>query len=299
MIVGLRQGAGHFAHVGVQFALLAVAAFVHSWNVWLVCSVLIALISLWAWISVMRHRRAIADTPTSHIASAAQGYVELRGVGKPLAGEPLIARLSGIRCLWYSYTVEQRDGDSGWKRIESATSDASFILDDGTGQCVVDVDGAEIMTRHKETWTDGDYRNTEWTLLINDNTYALGEFRTLGIGDIQLSTKEDVSAVLAEWKKDRPALLKRFDLNGDGVIDLKEWGLARQAAKREVAKMHREARRAPALNTLRRPASGQLYLLSNYDPDRMARRYLWWSLFHPAVFFAALASLPMLWRHTM
>jgi hypothetical protein len=299
MIIGLRPGAGQFGHVVVQLALFAVAAFSHSWTAWLVCVLLIVLVSLWGWIAAMRHRRAIADTPTSRVASAAQGYVELRGVGKPLAGTPLISRLRGMRCLWYAYTVEQHDGDRGWKTIESGSSDASFVLDDGTGQCVIDVDGAEILTRHKETWTSGDYRNTEWTLLINDVVYALGEFRTLGIGDIELSVNEDVAALLAEWKKDRPALLKRFDLDGDGVIDLKEWELARQAAKREVARMHREARAAPALNTLRRPASGLLYLLSNYDPDRLARRYLWWSLFHLAAFFAALVALPMLWQHAM
>jgi len=201
-----------------------------------------------------------------------------------------------MRCLWYRYRVEQRDGRSDWKTIETGASDASFILDDGTGQCLVDVDGAEIMTRHKETWADHDYRNTEWTLLINDAIYALGDYRTIGVGDIELSTNEDVGALLAEWKRDQPTLLKRFDMNGDGQIDMNEWALARQAAKREVARMHRQARAAPEVNTLRRPTDGRLYLLSNLDFDRLARRYLWWALLHLAVFFGALAALPVAWR---
>lgn len=295
MLVKLRRELGQITPVGVQLGLVAVAGQLHSRSGWLACVALVALVALWAWISAMRHRRAIADTPTSRIASAAQGYVELRGIGKPLEGEPLVSPLRGMRCLWFRYRVEQRDGERNWKTIDSGESDASFLLDDGSGQCVVDVDGAEVLTRHKETWTEGDYRNTEWALLINDSTYALGEFRTLGVGDIEPSVNQDVGALLAEWKKDAPAMLKRFDLNGDGVIDLKEWELARQAARREVAKMHREARAAPDLNTLRRPASGQLYLLSNFDPDRLARRYLWWSLLQLATFFAALAALPAIW----
>jgi len=38
-----------------------------------------------------------------------------------------------------------------------------------------------------------------------------------------LSIKEDVSALLAEWKQDKRQLLTRFDLNHDGEIDLQEW----------------------------------------------------------------------------
>jgi hypothetical protein len=297
MIVRWRRQLGQATAAGAQLVLVAVAAHLHSWTGWMICLSLIALAGLLGWISAQGHRRAIADTPTSHIASAAQGYVELRGIGKALAGEPLISPLRGMRCLWYRYQVEQRSGENSWKTIDSGESDASFILDDGTGQCVIDVDGAEILTTHKETWGQGDYRNTEWTLLIGDSTYALGEFRTIGVGDVELSVNEDVSALLAEWKKDRPALLKRFDLDGNGVIDLKEWELARQAARREVVAMHRQARATPDLNTLCRPAGGQMFLLSNFDPDRLARHYLWWSLYHLAVFFGVLAALPMVWRH--
>jgi len=45
------------------------------------------------------------------------------------------------------------------------------------------------------------------------------------------------------------------------------------------------------------PREGQLYLLTNIDPDKLARRYLWWAIFHLSVFFAALGALPWLWQH--
>jgi hypothetical protein len=297
MIIRLQRQLDQFANVGLQLILLAVGAKLDSRTGWLVCTALIVLVSLYAWVSSLRRRRAIVDTPTSRIASAAQGYVELRGVGKPLPGEPLLSRLRGLPCLWYEFIVEERTGSDKWRSIDSGTSDASFILDDGTGQCVIDVDGAEILTRHKEQWRAGSYRNTEWTLQIGDPTYALGEFRTIGGGNVDLDVRRDVDALLTEWKKDQPALLKRFDLNQDRTIDLEEWALARQAARREVARQHNEARAEPEVNTMRRPASGQHYLLSNFDPDQLARRYLWWSIFHLIAFFGALAALPMIWRH--
>ena len=105
-----------------------------------------------------------------------------------------------------------------------------------------------------------------------------------------------MTLLLAEWKKNQGELLHRFDLDNDGSLSLKEWELARQAARREVARLHREARNEADVNTLRRPATGQIYLLSNIDPDKLARRYLWWAAFHLAVFFGALAALPVIWR---
>jgi len=292
MIVRLRREYGQFVTSGAQLFLLAVGAKLESRAGWLVCIALTALLSLVAWVSTLRRRRAIADTPTSRVASAAQGYVELRGVGKQLDGVPLLSHLSGLPCLWYRYTVEERNNDDKWQTIDSGESDASFILDDGSGQCVINVDGAEILTRHKESWTEGRYRKTEWKLLIDDAAYALGEFRTIGGGNLELELNRDVNELLSEWKRDQPTLLKRFDLNQDGSIDVQEWTLARQAAKREVSKLHHAARNASEVNTLCCPASGQLYLLSNFDPDQLARRYLWWSIFHLVVFFGALLALP-------
>lgn len=292
MIVRLRREYGQLVTSGAQLLLLAAGAQLESRAGWLACLALMALISLCAWASALRRRRAVSDTPTSRIASAAQGYAELNGRGRPLDGAPLVSHLSGLPCLWYRYRVEQRTDDNKWRTIDSGESQSSFILDDGSGRCVVDVEQAEILTRHKETWTRDDYRNTEWKLLIDDPVYALGEFATLGGGNLELDVRQDLNGLLAEWKKDRGRLLERFDLDGDGSLDMREWELARRAARREVEKQHRAARAEADVHLMRRPASGQLYLLSNFDPGQLARRYLAWSLFHLAVFFAALAALP-------
>ena len=51
---------------------------------------LIGISSFFAWYANLRRYRAIADTPTSRIASAPQGYVELTGKGVHPPGERLI-----------------------------------------------------------------------------------------------------------------------------------------------------------------------------------------------------------------
>lgn len=296
MLVSLRREYGQFVTSGAQLLLLLIGIKLESRPAWIACIALMALISLFAWVSTLHRRRAISDTPTSSVASAAQGYVELRGRGKPLDAPPLLSHLTALPCLWYRYQVEEKTGSNKWHTMDKGESEVSFILDDDTGRCVIDVEGAEILTRHKETWTKGRYRYTEWKLLIGDSVYALGEFRTIGGSTLELDAKRDINALLAEWKKDQATLLKRFDLNADGSIDMKEWMLARQAAKREVTQLHREARNEADLHTLRCPGNGQLYLLSNLDPDKLAQRYLWWAIFHLTVFFGSLAALPWLWQ---
>jgi hypothetical protein len=290
MIVRIRREYGQLITSGGQLLLLVVGFKLESRNVWYACLVLMAVISVFAWASLLRRRRALADTPTSRIASAAQGYVELFGRGKPLDAPPLLSHLTVLPCLWYRYLVEEKDSEGKWRAVNRGESEVSFIIDDGSGRCVVDVENAEILTRHKETWERDGYRNTEWKLLIDDMVYALGEFRTLGGGNLELDTNADIASLLGEWKKNKPELLKRFDLNADGSLDMQEWTLARQAARRVVEKQHREARNASDVNTLSCPPDGQLYLLTNIDPDKLARRYLWWAIFQLVAFFGALAG---------
>ena len=296
MLVNLRRSYGQFITSGAQIALLAFGAQSESRTGWLISLALMCVVSLVAWTSTFRRRRAITDTPTSRIASAAQGYVELAGQGRGLDDPPLYAPLSHQPCLWYRYQIEERTSNNKWHTVDQGESDVAFILEDGTGRCVVEVEGAEIMTNHKQVWREGDYIRTEWTLRLDDPIHALGDFRTVGGATIELDANRDLSLLLAEWKTDQRDLLRRFDLDRDGTLSEKEWQLARQAARREVARQHQAARGEADVNTLRCPANGQLYLLSNFDPNQLARRYLWWSIFHLAVFFAALAALPWVWR---
>jgi hypothetical protein len=94
--------------------------------------------------------------------------------------------------------------------------------------------------------------------------------------------------LLAEWKRDRPQLLQRFDLDRDGEISFKEWALARAQAKRQAERAHAELAAVPPIDVLGCPRDGRLYLLSNLDPLRLTRRFALWAWAHLAAFFAAL-----------
>jgi hypothetical protein len=298
MFVTLRRGYSNLITSGGQLVLLLIGFQTESNLGMFVCVALMLPLSLLAWISTWRRARAVDDTPTSKVVSAAQGYVELLGVGKPLDGTPLLSPLTHLPCLWFRYKVEHKDHDNKWRVESQGESDASFILDDGSGACVLDPEGAEMLVTRKDSWSQGDRRYTQWLLIERQPLYAIGYFVSVGSHDFDLNVAEDVKELLAHWKQQPDELLKRFDLDNNGQLDMKEWELARSQARREVLANHRELRNSAAqqLHLMRRPDDGRLYLIADLDPERLARKYRLWSWFHLVVFFGALVALPMLWR---
>jgi len=290
MLVRLRREYAQLVTSGAQLLLLFAGIYLGSREGWLGCLSVMALVSFFAWLSALKRLRAIRGTPTSRVASAAQGYVELIGRGKPFAGTPLISKLRVLPCLWYRYKVEHRTSQDKWESLDSGESSDSFVLRDDSGECVVDPEYAEIITKHHDHWQDADYRYTEWKIINNDTLYIIGEFRTRS-GAVEFDSRAELNALLAEWKRDKPALHARFDLNNDGELDMNEWMLARQAAKREVAKMRREVHAQPDLHLIGQPRDGKLFLISNLTPEKLSRRYLFWSWTHVVIFFGALGAL--------
>ncbi|HTH94729.1 MAG TPA: hypothetical protein VL550_05825 [Rhodocyclaceae bacterium] len=278
-----------FAVYGGQLTLLMVGFHIRDPRGWFGIALGITALSVFGWTGALRRWRSIKDTPTSQVASAAQGYVEVAGWGKPLEGLPLLSPLTGAPCLWYRYTVEEKSGTK-WEHRRGETSDASFIIRDASGECLVDPEGAEVLTTSKNSWEDGGERYTQWLLRAEERIHVLGNFTTRSSLTLQLDRNADISDLLAEWKRDHPQLLKRFDLDGDGQISLKEWELARSAARREIEAKHREVRSAPDLHVIHYPDGGQPYIISSIRLDKLAGRYMWWAWGHLAVFFGGIAG---------
>jgi hypothetical protein len=272
---------------GIHFGILAIAVQFHTLAVSPYALGAMSLISFAAWISNYRRLRQISDTPTSNIASAAQGYAEITGRAEQPGGTPLLSKLTNLPCVWFRYEVYEKSADDNWSLEESGDSDQPFVVKDATGQCVIDPEGAEVICARKQTWTEGSRRYTEWLLLPQERVYAIGDFVTIGGPDSELDSDADISAQLTEWKKNQPELLRRFDLNRDGAIDLKEWELARRQARREVEAEHREIRMRDGTHVLRKPADGRLFLLSNYVPEKLRQTYLIWSWVHTVIFVGA------------
>lgn len=249
----------------------------------------------------IRMARLIEDTPTSRIRSAAQGYVELQGRALALPGTSNLAPLTQRPCVWWRYRISKKvESGSGrnrrrsWQTVASGRSAVPFLLDDGTGRCIVKPDGAEIVTTESTTWYGGtpwpaaggpgtrdaaswlmssgrDYRYVEERIYEHERVYALGDFRS-SAADAGHDVQAEQAALLVEWKQDQPALLRRFDSDRDGRIDPAEWERVREAARHAVYERQAERPKHDALHLLCKP-DGQLFLLAALQPGDLVKRY--------------------------
>lgn len=287
MLKHLRSGYANLITSGGHFVLLLFALKIGSTLAWTGALAAISAISFLAWAANLRRNRAIADTPMSRIGSAAQGYAEIYGRACREREFLADASLGSFPCVWYRSVTYQRNAENKWEVIARNTSDSMFGVEDGTGRVLVDPDYAEIITTHTRSWYEGDYKHVEEQLFPSDRIYVLGEFSTIGGANGEFNLNEDAAALLAEWKRNKPMLLERFDLNKDGQIDMQEWELARRAARREVERQYNELRLQPGVHVMRAPSDGRHYLIANLSPQQLKRKYVLWGWFHLATFLAA------------
>jgi hypothetical protein len=290
-----RHDYANLALGGGNLLILLLGFQLHSRIGWQISFTLVGLTSFWAWYANLKRYRTVADTPTSRIASAPQGYIELVGRGRQPPGAGLVSPISGLPCLWYRYRVERKNGNR-WEHVESGISHDTFGISDGGSVVLVDPDGAEILTSRKQVSSAGGYRKTEWTLIEGETLYVIGEHVTLGGPNAVLDKKSDLSTLLTEWKRDKSSLLERFDANRDGEICLDEWERARQAASDEVDRAHLDIRLKDGIHLMRQPAHGRPFLVANREVTALVRHFRLWSWAHLVLIMAALLGLAFVER---
>ncbi len=252
---------------------------------------------VWWWLT-LRRGRLMANTPTSRIRSAAQGFVELDGTGHWLPDDRITAPLTGRSCVWWEYAIHERrtrhtskGSQTYWAQIASARSEEIFMLQDGTGEVVVDPHGASVYGYQSNTWRGhtarpsstptagfslqfGRYRYREQRLELGADLYALGWLQT----ETAEADTHDHRAEVAEWlrelKADQRRLLREFDRNRDGAIDADEWEAARQQAIAAIDAKLLERSLAPGVSVLKKPPDGRDFILSGHDEQTLRRRLL-------------------------
>ncbi|MEK6806296.1 MAG: GIDE domain-containing protein [Pseudomonadota bacterium] len=273
---------------------------------------------IWGTIA-LRRARLIEDTPTSRIRSAPQGYVELEGIARLMPGASITAPLSHMTCVWWNFTVCQKQTDSkgrtSWQTLNSGRSDDLFLLDDGGASCIVDNDGASVTPSLKFTWYGHSatpdlgpragsgfmrsafckFRYEEQMIPASAPVYALGWFRTERNEAGPVEESEAVRELLAEWKRDKQKM-KLFDANKDGEVNLKEWEAVRRVALQQVRKQVLDRALDPDYNVLRKPPDGRPFLLSGIGQKKTVRSLHWQSGLSYLVAVGSAAALVLIWR---
>ncbi|AGA91980.1 E3 Ubiquitin ligase [Thioflavicoccus mobilis 8321] len=255
----------------------------------------IAVVVLYQGLNAFWRLRLVLDTPRAKIRSAPQGYVELAGRASPHHTH-ITGPLTGLPCVWYRYRV-QREEHSGrknrWVTIDHGISAEPFLLDDGTGRCLIQPTDAETTCRNIDRWrgarrdtprpsqsswlsVGGRYRFTEERIVEGEDTYVLGHLETPRRGDAE--RERLTRALLRTWKRD-PARMAVLAGTEDGEIDLATWeelrGKAREIAEQAEARLASQ----PTLSQVSRPDDpGRPYLISSLGELGLLGRLRWLAL---------------------
>ena len=204
------------------------------------------------------HRfRFMEATATSKVRSAAQGYVELKGLGEWMKGDQLHSPFSGNRCLWYHCSIEEKQHNgkrSTWINVFEQSSQSLFHLVDETGACVIDPEHAHVFPEIERIWYGssleqqnhppeneirwlarfrigaGAYRFRERLIRPATQLYAIGDFQTHRNEASESSINRQVNDLIREWKLKPGKYLSEF--NSD--ISEQEWQKLRQRARNQV-----------------------------------------------------------------
>lgn len=289
--VGQRDKAGDAA-IGVYVALALVFFGLVIYFPWLGAirwlPVVMAASAFLFWLRAYRRLRVAEDVPTSTIAAAAQGYVELSGTAVAAPGDTLTGHLTRIPCVWYRYDWYE-GGDNG--QSDAGERGAPFVLRDATGECVVDPGEAEVICDRCQTWSHDGRVYKEWSIRVGDPVYAIGHFSSGGAA-AERHVNMRVSYALAAQERDAGGYVQRYDVNRDGKVDRQEVALARDAHRREVVQQHA---RQGGVHTLGPSPDGRPFLVIGAGHEHIASRYRRLALVHLCVFFVALGLAAYSW----
>lgn len=284
------------------------------------CQTYLALLSILAFYlgqMCLKYYKAIADTPTANIRSAIQGYVELEGIGKVDTNNVLLGPLTKRPCLWYKYSISKKvqgKKSTSWEVIEQGESTAMVRLHDNTGECLIDIEKAEIIfSTPSMIWYGNDphpngppkneegitgrllkdeYKYEEEILPPDEKIYTIGMFRTLNGQFLQNKDKDvEIHKLLKLWKANFQTLLDQYDTNKDGNLSTEEWNKVVKSAEEEVYLKYPELRplsssESHAINILSNLAlpSGKPFLMSNKSQALLINTYKSKSMDYPFLF---------------
>ena len=261
-----------------------------------------AVLLFFAFGSFKRYRSMDA-TATSKIRSAAQGYVELKGLAELLPNDVIVSPFSNSRCVWYHCTIDRqhRSGKrTTWSNILDICSEDLFRLVDDTGDCIVDPDYAHVVPETRKTWyghnTEAqhrppaktqrfsmgghEYRFRESLIRPATQIYALGWFRTVYNNPAEEYIDKRVEERVAEWRLQPQKYLRQFDYDADGTIRKDEWqniyAEARRQVQRDIADESKPQHVLASAEDKARP-----FILSALPEESLVRRKKWLS--HGAV----------------
>lgn len=240
-------------------------------------------------------KRRVENTPTSRIRSIAMGMVEVHGRARRQYA--LVAPMTQAACAWYRLRKYRKDSRDRWKMVREIDSNhVPFQVEDDTGRVTVDPQRASVKAKVRQTGYPGQSpltftafgsSNDEDEKWVEDLIYEGTSLYVLGYAQSQRqerpSLKERTLAHLRQLKLD-PDTLARYDADGDGRIDDREWEVARSDAEQSALREHLAAtgirkRQEEHVVIAHPPQRGLPFIIAETVSEAdLVRKYQWRSL---------------------
>ncbi|PID50526.1 MAG: hypothetical protein CR991_01020 [Proteobacteria bacterium] len=210
-----------------------------------------AILCLYLSLEHYRRYRLIVDTPTTHLSTGAQGYVELHGMARLLENETFRGRFNLPPTVW----------------MPGVCTTEPFILDDGYGTCLLYPNKAEVFASNSDT------HHNVVAIFAGQMLYVLGELRTSSGVNAQTDLHLRTSQILSQWKQQPHILLEGYDKDSNGKLDPEEWEAVRQQALEQAKTDIQEDQLQTATHVIDQPTGNRLFMITNIPPDRLQLRY--------------------------
>lgn len=219
----------------------------------IVFGVVTAGVGLWLFVRSFAVLRSIGDVPTSRLASANQGLVEVVGTARHPNTD-----LTSLkpRHVWHRVVIEERSGRPGWGHWQTThleTSDRPFVVEDGSASALVLPHGATVLCASRTVTREDGRRVTREAIRPGERVYVLGQLTS---HQDAFSLEDETHRIAADWRM-QPEKRDAFDSNRNGVLDTDE-----------LLRLHMAAQ-AEARRELRRPQPDETHVIMA-PPDHPA-----------------------------
>lgn len=291
--IGLLLGIMFFATlVAVWVWMQDFPESVKWWSSW--CLMLYGIFAgFFVWRHGLGYSRLIHDVPTSEIATAAQGYIEL--CGKAEQFEDQKARQSaGLPTLWMRKEFAERAEVSNARAFPFnlfytptalEESQTPFSITDSTGTACILPHGADVIVSRRHVQYLDNRRVTLETILPGDELYVVGNFSS---HTSAFPYEEKLQRLISELDRD-PVARTRFDRDRDGRLSPQEWREMHLYAQMTVAREQNEFAETGQRHMVYCPSDGRRFVISTLPPEKLAGHYFFHMITGLLLFITCLA----------
>ncbi|MCG8313268.1 MAG: LemA family protein [Pseudomonadales bacterium] len=198
---------------------------IKGWFPWVefIAGWLLALIVGYYSIKAIRWKRFIENLPTTKIKGIMPGVAEIQGNVEICDGDkPLISPLKQRECVYYHYVEKEKRGSGKNSKWVTVVDDKTYLdckVKDETATIRIDLEEAELISRHNYSKTRGRRSYKETIISVHDKLFVIGDcqFQPAHAEELILTNADNATPFIVSNYPESVVMLKKARL-GMGLL---------------------------------------------------------------------------------